>query len=252
MVVVTLTGCGGGAVNAEGSTSMDLTMSVLTEAYEEKTGTRVNFSGTGSGAGIQAALAGTCDLGMSSRALTEDEKAQGAVGHLVALDGIAVVVNRGNPVEGLTGQALAAIFTGEVTNWKELGGEDEPIAVYGREAGSGTRAGFEEALGLVDQCRYTSVYTATGDIVGGVARNPGGIGYVSLSGVGDAVKSLAVDGAACTEENLKTGAYPLSRPFLLVTNGDRALSHEAQGFLDFAVSDEVSEYLALAGVVAPS
>lgn len=249
-----LTACGGsaGVVSTDGSTSMERVMGALIEGYREvDSSVKVNYSGTGSGAGIEAVLSGVCDIGLSSRALKDSEIEQGAVAHLVALDGIAVVVNSANAVNALTVQQLRQIFTGEVTDWAELGGSSAPIAVYGREAGSGTRDAFEEILGIADRCAYTNEYSSNGDIVGNVSTNPNGIGYVSLSGVGEGVKTVHVDGIACSEETIRSGSYPLQRPFYLVTAGGRALSPQAQAFLDYALSDAVAEYIAIAGAVAP-
>lgn len=251
-----LSGCGGGdgggVVNTDGSTSMEKVMGALIEAYRNVDGSvTVNYSGTGSGSGIEAVLAGTCDIGLASRALKSEEEAKGAVGHVVALDGVAVVVHPDNAVSDLTVEQIARVFTGEIANWKDLGGADAPIAVFGREAGSGTRGAFEEIVGVEDACRYTSEYSSTGDIIGNVASNPNGIGYVSLSGVGDTVKALSVGGVPCTEATVRDGSYPIQRPFLMVTRKDAQLSAAAQAFLDFAVSDAAADYIALGGAVAP-
>ena len=249
-----LTACGGSGsvVSTDGSTSMERVMGALIEGYREvDSSVKVNYSGTGSGAGIEAVLSGVCDIGLSSRTLKVSEIEKGAVAHLVALDGIAVVVNGGNAVNDLTMQQLRLIFTGEVTDWAELGGSSAPIAVYGREAGSGTRDAFEEILEITDRCAYTNEYSSNGDIVGNVSTNPNGIGYVSLSGVGEGVKSVRVDGIFCSEETIRSGSYPLQRPFYLVTAEGRVLSTQAQAFLNYAMSDAVAEYIAIAGAVAP-
>ena len=241
-----------GTVSTDGSTSMERVMGVLIEGYREvDSSVKVNYSGTGSGAGIEAVLSGVCDIGLSSRTLKVSEIEKGAVAHLVALDGIAVVVNGGNAVNDLTMQQLRLIFTGEVTDWAELGGSSAPIAVYGREAGSGTRDAFEEILEITDRCAYTNEYSSNGDIVGNVSTNPNGIGYVSLSGVGEGVKSIRVDGIFCSEETIRSGSYPLRRPFYLVTAEGRVLSPQAQAFLNYALSDAVAEYIAIAGAVVP-
>ena len=250
-----LAGCGGdggGVVNTDGSTSMEKVMGALIEAYKGvDSSVTVNYSGTGSGSGIEAVLAGTCDIGLASRALKSEEEAKGAVGRIVALDGVAVVVHPENAVADLTVDQIAQIFTGQITNWKDLGGADAPIAVYGREAGSGTRGAFEEIVGVEDACRYTSEYSSTGDIIGNVSSNPNGIGYASLSSVGDTVNAVSVGGAACTEDAVKDGSYPIQRPFLMVTKKDAQLSAAAQAFLEFASSPEAAEYIALGGAVAP-
>lgn len=250
-----MTACGSNSaavVNTDGSTSMEKVMGALIEGYKAiDDSVTVNYSGTGSGSGIEAVLAGTCDIGLSSRELKAGEIEAGAVGHIVALDGVAIVVNPENPVADLTLEQIAAIFTGEINNWSQLGGQDAPIAVYGREAGSGTRGAFEEIIGIEDQCAYTNEYSSTGDIIGNVASNPNGIGYVSLSGVTDKVKAVSVDGVHCSEESIKDGSYPIQRPFVMVTKEGYELSKAAQAFLDYALSPEVAEYIAAAGAVAP-
>ncbi len=241
-----------GVVNTDGSTSMEKVMGALIEAFRGvEGGVTVNYSGTGSGSGIEAVLSGTCDIGLSSRELKPEEEEKGAVANIVALDGVAIVVNPANPVSGLTVEQIAQVFTSEITNWKDLGGGDAPIAVYGREAGSGTRGAFEEIVGVEDACAYTNEYSSTGDIIGNVASNPNGIGYASLSSVGDSVKALSVGGVACTEESVKDGSYAIQRPFLMVTKEGAQLSTAAQAFLDYAMSDTAGEYITAAGAVAP-
>ncbi len=240
-----------GVVNTDGSTSMADVMAVLEETFEGvNPDVNVNYSGTGSGAGIEAVLAGTVDIGLSSRALKDEEKAEGAVENIVALDGVAVVVNPDNGVEDLSVEQIAQIFTGEITNWKELGGEDLEIAVLGREDGSGTRSAFEEIVG-VENCVYKNEYGSTGDVIGNVASNPNAIGYASLSAVDDTVKAVKVNGVAPSEETVKDGTYEIQRPFVMVTKEGVELSEAAQAFLDYAMSDEVAEYIAAAGAVAP-
>ncbi len=241
-----------GAVNTDGSSSMADVMSALQEAFRAaEPGVTVNYSGTGSGAGVEAALSGTCDIGLSSRRLRPEEKRQGAVAYVVALDAVAVVVHPDNPVRDLTLEQLAAVFTGEVASWRELGGPEAPVAVYGREAGSGTRGAFEEALGVVDRCAYTNIYGSTGDVVGNVSANPNAIGYASLSAVREGVAAVAVDGAACGESTVRDGSYPLQRPFLMVTSASRPLSEAARAFLAFAQSGEAAAYIARAGAITP-
>ena len=241
-----------GVVNTDGSTSMADVMAVLQESFKElNPDVTVNYSGTGSGAGIEAVLAGTVDIGLSSRALKDEEKAEGAVENIVALDGVAIVVNPANSVENLTVEQIAQIFTGEITNWSELGGEDLEIAVYGREDGSGTRGAFEEIVGVEGTCVYTNEYSSTGDVIGGVAGNANAIGYASLSAVDDTVKAVKVGGVAPSEATVKDGTYEIQRPFVMVTKEGVTLSAQAQAFLDYALSDEVAEYIAIAGAVAP-
>ena len=261
LALALLTGCGGpaaapdaltGTVSTDGSTSMADVMAVLQETFREREpGVTVNYSGTGSGAGVEAVLTGSADIGLSSRPLKEAELAKGAQGRVVALDGVAVIVNPTNPVTGLSLAQLEEIFTGQMDNWSQLGGPDAPIAVYGREAGSGTRGAFEELAGVVDRCAYTNEYGSSGDVVGNVATNPNAIGYTSLASLGDTVAALTVDGVACTEKTVKDGSYPIQRPFLLVTREGAPLSAAAQAFLDFALSGEAAPYVSRAGAVAP-
>ena len=252
LLVLTACGGGGGVVNTEGSTSMADLMAVLQESFREREpDITVNYSGTGSGAGIEMVLAGACDVGLSSRALRDAEAAQGAVAQVAALDGVAVVVNPANPVSDLTAEEIRSVFTGETADWAELGGAPGPIAVYGREAGSGTRGAFEESAGAVGRCRYTNEYGSSGDVVGSVAANPGAIGYTSLSTAGSGVKALRVGGVPCTPETIRDGSYPIQRPLLLVTKEGAALSPETEAFLAYARSGEAAAYIELAGVVAP-
>ena len=240
-----------GVVNTSGSTSMESVVLALSEAFKELyPDVTVNYSGTGSGAGIEAAQTGTSDIGLSSRELTEEETAAGAVSNVVAKDGVAVIVNPANGVEDLTVEQIADIFSGKITNWSELGGEDMEIAVYGREAGSGTRGAFEEIVGVVDACQLTNEYTSTGDLVGNVAGNENAIGYASLSAVDDTVKAVKVGGVACTEDTVKDGSYAIQRPFVMVTMEGVALSDAAQAFLDFAMSPDAASIIAAAGAVS--
>ena len=241
-----------GTVNTDGSTSMNEMMLIMMEVFEEMNpDVTVNYSGTGSGAGIEAVLNETVDIGLASRALKDEEKANGAVEHIVALDGVAVVVNPDNSVTDLTVDQIAQIYKGEVTNWSELGGADQEIAVLGREDGSGTRSAFEEIVGVDGECKYTNEYSSTGDVIGQVASNPGAIGYASLSAVDETVAAVKVDGVAPSEETVKDGSYTLQRPFVMVTKDGVELSAAAQGFLDFVMSDEAAQYITMAGVVAP-
>ena len=241
-----------GTVNTDGSTSMESVVKALGEAFMElNPGVTVNYSGTGSGTGIQSAIDGTCDLGLSSRALKDEEKQNGAVENIVALDGVAVVINPANGVEDLTVEQIAQIFTGESTHWSELGGTDGEIAVFGREAGSGTRGAFEEIVGVEDTCKYTNEYSSTGDVIGNVASNPNAIGYASLSAVNDTVKAVKVNGVAPSEDTVKDGSYEIQRPFVMVTKEGAELSEATQAFLDFAMSADAADIIAAAGAVSP-
>ena len=241
-----------GVVNTDGSTSLANVMAVLQEAFHElQPNITVNYSGTGSGAGVEAVLAGSCDIGLSSRTLTSSEAEKGAEAHVVALDGIAIVVHPSNPVTNLTRDQLIRIFTGGVTNWAQVGGEDRPIAVLGREAGSGTRGAFEELLEITDICRYRNEYGSSGDVIANTASNPNAIGYASLATLNGTVAVLPVDGVLCTEDTLRDGSYPLQRPFLMVTRAGSSLTPQAEAFLEFALSPEVGGYLTAAGATPP-
>ena len=202
-----------GVVNTNGSTSMEKVMQVLIEAFkEQQPNVTVNYTGSGSGAGVTSAIDGTADLGLASRALKSEEEEKGAQANIVALDGVAIVVNPDNAVDDLNVDQIAQIFKGEITNWKDLGGADEEIAVYGREAGSGTRGAFEELVGVEDACKYLNEYSSTGDVIGNVASNPSAIGYASLSAVGDNVKAVKVNGVECSEATVQDGTYGSSAP----------------------------------------
>ena len=241
-----------GVVNTNGSTSMESVIKILSEAFsQENPEVEVKYSGSGSGAGVTSAIEGTADLGLASRELKAEEEEQGAVAHVVALDGVAVVVNPENAVEDLTVEQIAKIFTGEITNWKDLGGADAEIAVYGREAGSGTRGAFEEIVGVVDGCKYLNEYSSTGDVIGNVASNPNAIGYASLSAVGDNVKAVKVGGVECSEATVQDGTYAIQRPFIMITKDGTQLSEAAQAFLDFATSEAVGDLIKQAGAVPP-
>ena len=237
-----------GIVNTDGSTSMNDVMLALIEGFKSvQPGVTVNYNGSGSGSGISGVLAGSCDLGLSSRALTDDEKAEGAVENVIAKDGVAVVVNPANPVTELTTEQIAKIFTGEITNWSEVGGED---AVFGRDSASGTRSAFEEILGIQDKCAYLNEYSSTGDVIGNVASNPNAIGYASLSAVDETVSAVSVDGVAPTEATVADGSFPIQRPFVIVTVEGTELSEAAQAFLDYAMSADVADIIAAAGAVS--
>ena len=215
----------GGTVATDGSTSMEKVIGALGESFmEANKGTTFTYNPTGSGSGIQAVSEGRCDIGLSSRALKDDEKAAGLKETIVALDGIAVIVNPQNPVKDLSLEQIAKIYTGEITNWKDVGGEDAEIVRIGREAGSGTRDGFESITKTKDACQYRQELTSTGDVITTVSQNPNAIGYASLAAIKDSVKALTVNGVAPTEATVKDGTYLVQRPFVLVTKEGTALS----------------------------
>ena len=208
------------------------------------------YNPTGSGSGITAVQEGRCDIGLSSRALKDEEAASGLKGETVALDGIAIIVNNENPVADLSLEQIAQIYTGEITNWSEVGGNDEEIVLIGREAGSGTRDGFESITGTEDLCQYRQELTSTGDVITTVSQNPAAIGYASLASVSDDTKTLTVDGVEPTEDTVRDGSYKIQRPFVLVTKDGEALSAQAQAFYDYAMSSDVADLIAQAGAVA--
>ena len=251
LLVCALTGCGGSkdAVATDGSTSMNKVIGALGEAFEADTGITVTYKATGSGAGIQAVQEGRCDIGLASRNLKDEEKANGLEGTILAYDGIAIIVNPNNPVSDLDVETIAKIYTGEIKNWKEVGGNDAEIVLIGREAGSGTRDGFESITDTEDKCKYRQELTSTGDVITTVASNPGAIGYASLTSVKDTVKALTVDSVAPSEETIKDGSYVVQRPFVLVTKKDAALSESAQKFFDYITSEAANEIISGAGVV---
>lgn len=241
-----------GAVATNGSTSMEEVMGVLTEQFtNDNPDVSVTYDPTGSGTGIEAAANGTADIGLSSRALTDEEIASGLVGTEVALDGIAVIVNADSPVADLTVEQIAQIFTGEITDWSEVGGDAGEIACIGREANSGTRDGFESITETEDACVLSQELNSTGAVIQAVASSPNAIGYASLSAVEgqEGIKAITVGGVACTEETVKDGTYEIQRPFVFVTKEGAALSEAAQAFFDFATSADASELIAGAGAV---
>ena len=241
-----------GAVATNGSTSMEEVMGVLTEQFtNDNPDVSVTYDPTGSGTGIEAAANGTADIGLSSRALTDEEIASGLVGTEVALDGIAVIVNADSPVADLTVEQIAQIFTGEITDWSEVGGDAGEIACIGREANSGTRDGFESITGTEDACVLSQELNSTGAVIQAVTSSPNAIGYASLSAVEgqEGIKAITVGGVACTEETVKDGTYEIQRPFVFVTKEGAALSEAAQAFFDFATSADASELIAGAGAV---
>ena len=240
----------GGTVSTDGSTSMEKVIGALGESFmEANSGTTFTYNPTGSGSGIQAVSEGRCDIGLSSRALKDDEKASGLKETIVALDGIAIIVNPQNPVKDLSLEQIAKIYTGEITNWKDVGGEDAEIVLIGREAGSGTRDGFESITETKDACQYRQELTSTGDVITTVSQNPNAIGYASLAAIKDSVKALTVNGVAPTEATVKDGTYLVQRPFVLVTKEGAALSETAQKFFDFATSADAASIISAAGAV---
>lgn len=236
-------------VSTDGSTSMNKVIGALGEAFEADTGITVSYNATGSGAGIQAVFEGRCDIGLSSRRLKDEEKAKGLEETILAYDGIAIIVNSQNPVNGLDLETIAKIYTGEITNWKEVGGNDRQIVLIGREAGSGTRDGFESITGTEGKCKYRQELTSTGDVITSVASNVDAIGYASLASVKNTVKAVTVDGVVPSEETVKNGTYVVQRPFVLVTKKGVKLSDSAQKFFDYATSEAANEIISLAGVV---
>ena len=238
-----------GNVATGGSTSMKNVIAALTEGFAEvEPGVTVSYDPTGSGAGITGATDKTLDIGLSSRALKDDEK-NDVDGTTVALDGIAIVVNKASKVADLTVDQLKKMFTGEITNWKDVGGDDGEIVLVGREAGSGTRDGFESIVDVKDSCKYAQELTATGAVISAVEANPLAIGYASLSAVGDTVKMVTVGGVECSEETVKDGSYEVQRPFVFVTNKSVTLSEQAQAFFDFATSADAADLIRTAGAV---
>ena len=265
--VVALVGCGGssssdsksdsgskteisGSVATDGSTSMEKVIGALGEKFmEENKQVNFTYNPTGSGTGITAVAEGRCDIGLSSRDLKDEEKAKGLTGTTLAYDGIAVVVNPANKVTDLTVDQITSIFKGEITNWSELGGADGEIVLIGREAGSGTRDGFESITKTADACKYRQELTSTGDVITTVAGNPNAIGYASLASIKDSVKAVSVNGVAPSDKTVKDGTYKIQRPFVLVTKDGAALSAAAQAFFDFALSDAATSIITSAGVV---
>ena len=229
----------GGSVSTDGSTSMEHLMGIYQEVYTELSGTTINYNPTGSGSGITAVTEGRCDIGLASRDLKEEEAATGLTGHIVAIDGIAVIVNPENPVADLSVEQIKQLYTGEVTNWSEVGGNDGEVVVIG----------FEEVVDAADACVYNQELTSTGAVIAAVASNPNAIGYASLSAVDDTVKTLTVGGVECSEETIQSGDYAVQRNFVMVTNDNEELSAEAEAFLNWALSEDADEYVREAGCV---
>ena len=240
-----------GSVSMAGSTSMEKFASTLAESFmAAHPDVTVQAEFTGSSAGVEAVLSGQSDIGNSSRNLTEDELAEGAVENIVAIDGIAVVTDPNNTVSDLTRDQLIQIYTGEVTNWSDLGGESLPIVVVGREAGSGTRGAFEEILEIEDQCQYANELDSTGAVMARVASTPGAIGYVSLDVLDDTVKALSLDGVEANEANIKDGSYFLSRPFVMATKGELVDQNElVQALFEYVYSEEGQELVQSVGLI---
>ena len=267
VLALSLAGCGGtaeepaqdtqteettGTVSTNGSTSMEKVIGALSEQFmADNSGVTVTYDPTGSGTGIEAVSTGSCDIGLSSRNLKDEETEKGLEGTVVALDGIAIIVNEACPVEDLSLEQIASIFTGEISDWSELGGEAGAIACIGREAGSGTRDGFESITGTEDTCVLSQELTSTGAVIEAVKSNPNAIGYASLSSAEnqEGIKMVTVGGVACSEETVLDGSYVIQRPFLLVTKADTQLSEAAQAFFDFATSADANDLIRTAGAV---
>ena len=253
LALLAITGCGKAdskTVSTDGSTSMEKVIGALGEAFEENnSGVTFTYNPTGSGSGVTAVAEGRCDIGLSSRNLKDEEKAQGLTETILALDGIAVIVNPDNPVNDLDLETIGRIYRGEITNWKEIGGNDLEIVLIGREAGSGTRDGFESITDTEDVCKYRQELTSTGDVITTVAGNPAAIGYASLASVKETVKALSVGGIMPTEETVKDGSFVVQRPFVLVTRSNAELSEAAQKFFDYITSSEANEIISSAGAV---
>ena len=239
-----------GTVSTDGSTSMEKVIGGLGEMFMEmNSGVTFTYNPTGSGSGIKAIQEGRCDIGLASRNLKDEEAASGLTGTVLAYDGIAIIVNPENPVSDLDVATITKIYTGEITNWSEVGGNDAEIVLIGREAGSGTRDGFESITGTKDACQYRQELTSTGDVITAVSQNPGAIGYASVASVKDTVKALTVAGVAPSNETILDGSYVIQRPFVLVIKADVQLSAAAQAFFDYALSADAHEIIIAAGFV---
>ena len=239
----------GGSVSTDGSTSMEKLIGIYQEVYTELSGTTINYNPTGSGAGITAVTEGRCDIGLASRDLKDEEKEAGLTGNVIAIDGIAIIVNPESKIADLSVERIKQLYTGEITDWSEVGGDAGEVVVIGREAGSGTRDGFEEVVDAKDACKYNQELTSTGAVIAAVASNPNAIGYASLSAVDDTVKAVTVGGVECSEETIQSGDYAVQRNFVMVTNDNEELSAEAQAFVNWAMSADADEYVREAGCV---
>lgn len=260
LLTATLTGCGtektsntsntgGGTVATDGSTSMEKVIGYLSEAYmEENENVKVTYNPTGSGSGIQAVGEGRCDIGLSSRDLKDEEKAD-LTGTVVAIDGIAVIVNPQNTIDDLSIEQISALYKGEISNWEEVGGSDSPVVLIGREAASGTRDGFESITKTEDLCKYSQELTSTGDVVQTVASNPNAIGYASLASVKDSVKAISVEGVLPTKDTIQDGSYKIQRDFVFVTKKNSELSGAAKDFFDYATSGAADGLIEKAGAI---
>lgn len=242
-----------GKITLAGSTSMEKLANAMAEAFMEKyPNVTVAPEFTGSGAGLESLAKGTVDIGDASRALSDDEKAGGAVENIVAIDGIAVITDSENTVSDITSEQLAQIYTGEITNWSDLGGADEQIVVIGREAGSGTRDAFEELSDVKDACKYAQELDSTGAVLAKVAATPGAIGYVSLDVVDDTVKALQLNSVDATEDNILAGTYVLQRPFVMATMGEISEQNDlVKAFFDFIHSEEGQQVITSVGLIIP-
>ena len=252
VMALSLVACGNKeekVVSTDGSTSMQKVINALGEAYMEETGAKFTYNATGSGTGIKAVKDGTCDIGLSSRYLKDSEKADGLKETILAIDGIAIIVHTDNTVADLTVEQISAIFKGEITNWNQVGGNDNEIVLIGREENSGTRDGFESITDTEDACKYRQELTSNGAVLTAVAENANAIGYISLSSVKETVKAISVDGVAPSEATIKDGSYAVQRPFVLVTKEGVELSKTAQEFFDFITSSAAGEIISAAGVV---
>lgn len=241
----------GGSVSTDGSTSMEKVIGALGESFmKENPGETFTYNPTGSGSGITAVSEGRCDIGLSSRALKDEEKANGLQETVLAYDGIAIIVNTQNSVEDLSVEQIAQIYIGEIANWKDVGGTDGEIVLIGREAGSGTRDGFESITKTSDKCKYRQELTSTGDVITTVSQNPNAIGYASLASVKNTVKAVSVGGVEPTEDTVKSGQYVVQRPFVLVTKKDKELSGTPKKFFDYITSSGAASIISAAGAVA--
>ena len=252
MAMMSLVGCGKetkGKVTTDGSTSMEKVIGALGESFQKDTGINFTYNPTGSGSGIKAVSEGRCDIGLSSRELKAEELESGLQATVLAYDGIGIIINSENSVDDLSLETISKIYKGEIKNWSEVGGDDLDIVVIGREAGSGTRDGFESITDTEDACVYRQELTSTGDVITTVSNNPGAIGYASVASVKNSVKMVTVDGVEATTDNIKDGSYVVQRPFVLVTKKDKKLSESAQKFFDYITSTDANEIISAAGVV---
>lgn len=238
-------------ISTDGSTSMEKVIGILSEDFTNKNpNLKVTYNPTGSGSGIEAVKNETCDIGLSSRYLKQNEKDEGLVETIIAYDGIAIVVNKNNTINNLTLENLKKIYMGEITNWKELGGKDQSIVLIGREAGSGTRDGFESITDTKEKCKYRQELTSTGDVLATVRTNENAIGYASLASISKDDKVISINNIMPTEESIKNASYVIQRPFVYVTKKDKPLNENAKKFFDYSISSEVSALIGKAGAVS--